>query len=75
MTPQSVLLINDMILPETEIPPYSSAMDLIMLSSCGSLERTKEQWERLLGEVGLGIKETMVYNYELFHGILVATTM
>jgi len=72
MTPRSVLLINEMILPTTEIPPFSTAMDLIMLSSCGSLERTEKQWKKLLGEVGLEIKKTMIYNYELFHGIIIA---
>ena len=73
MTPQSVLLINDMILPETEVPSYSTALDLIMLGSCGSLERTEQQWKKLLGEVGLEIKTVMVYNDELFHGILAVT--
>ena len=73
MTPQSVLLINDMILPETEIPSYATAMDLVMLGACGSLERTGEQWKDLLGEVGLEIKEAIVYDHELFHGIISAT--
>jgi demethylsterigmatocystin 6-O-methyltransferase len=73
MTPQSVLLINDMILPETEIPPFATALDLVMLGACGSLERTGEQWKNLLGDVGLEIKEAIVYDGELFHGIISAT--
>ena len=73
MTPQSVLLINDMILPETEIPSFATALDLVMLGACGSLERTGEQWKDLLGEVGLEIKEAIVYDHELFHGIISAT--
>lgn len=73
MTPHSVLLINDMILPETGCPPFSTALDLIMLSSCGSLERTEKQWNKLLEDVGLKIKTVMVYDDELFHGILAVT--
>jgi demethylsterigmatocystin 6-O-methyltransferase len=73
MTPQSVLLINDMILPETEIPPFATALDLVMLGACGSLERTGEQWKDLLGEVGLEINEAIVYDHDSFHGIISAT--
>ncbi|KAH8703677.1 S-adenosyl-L-methionine-dependent methyltransferase [Talaromyces proteolyticus] len=73
MTPRSVLLINDMILPETQIPPFATALDLVMLGACGSLERTGEQWKDLLKEVGLEIKEAIVYDHELFHGIISAT--
>ena len=73
MTPQSVLLINDMILPETNIPAYATALDLVMLGACGSLERTGKQWKDLLGDVGLEIKEAIVYDHETFHGITSAT--
>ena len=73
MTPQSVLLINDMILPETASSPYATALDLVMLGACGSLERTSTQWKALLGEVGLEIKEALIYDQESFHGISAAT--
>lgn len=73
MTHQSVLLINDMILPETEIPAFATALDLVMLGACGSLERTGKQWKELLEDVGLEIKDAIVYDQELFHGIISAT--
>ncbi|KAF4943243.1 hypothetical protein F66182_18785, partial [Fusarium sp. NRRL 66182] len=68
MTPQSVLLINDMILPETQIPAFATALDLVMLGACGSLERTGQQWNDLLADVGLVIQDANVYDHELFHG-------
>ncbi|OKL58381.1 hypothetical protein UA08_06069 [Talaromyces atroroseus] len=58
---------------ETGIPPYATALDLVMLGACGSLERTEEQWKDVLGEVGLEIKQAIVYDHELFHGIISAT--
>ena len=73
MTPQSVLLINDMILPETQIPAFATALDLVMLGACGSLERTGQQWNDLLADVGLVIQDANVYDHELFHGIISAT--
>ncbi|KAL9066412.1 MAG: hypothetical protein Q9157_007146 [Trypethelium eluteriae] len=67
---QSVLLINDMILPETEVPAHAAALDLVMLGGCGGRERTMKEWRDLLGDVGLVIKECIMYNRELCHGII-----
>lgn len=73
MTAQSVLLINDMILPEAEVPAFAASLDLVMLGACGSLERTLKEWKELLGDVGLMIKESILYNRELCHGIISVT--
>lgn len=73
MASQSILLINDMILPETGVPPFAAALDMVQLSAHGSLERTGKQWKNLIGEVGLKIKEMTVYDCELFHGIILVT--
>ncbi|KAL5376259.1 hypothetical protein DPSP01_010611 [Paraphaeosphaeria sporulosa] len=73
MAPHSVLLINDMILPDSGAPPFATALDLVMLGACGSLERTGQQWKELLGDVGLSINEAVVYDQESFHGLISAT--
>ena len=73
MAPHSVLLINDMILPDVGASPFTAAMDLVMLGACGSLERTEQQWKDLLGEVGLKIDEAVVYDEKSFHGLISAT--
>lgn len=72
MTPDSVLLINDMILPGIGASPFATALDLVMLGACGSLERTEEQWKGLLHEVGLKIDQAAVYDQESFHGLISA---
>ena len=73
MAPHSVLLINDMILPERGAPAFATALDLVMLGACGSLERTESQWKDLLGEVGLSINEAVVYDQQSFHGLISAS--
>lgn len=73
MMPQSVLLINDMILPERGAPAFATALDLVMLGACGSLERTEAQWKDLLGAVGLSINNAVVYDQASFHGLISAT--
>lgn len=73
MTAQSVILINDMILPETGVPSFSSTLDLVMLGACGSRERTMKEWTQILEEVGLVVKDSIVYDRDLCHGIIAAT--
>lgn len=73
MTAHSVILINDMILPETGVPSFSSTLDLVMLGACGSRERTMKEWTQILGEVGLVVKDSIVYDSNLCHGIIAAT--
>lgn len=72
MASDSVLLINDMILPESRVPAFAATLDLIMLGACGSRERTLKEVKKLLGEVGLAVKESAVYHSELCHGIISA---
>jgi hypothetical protein len=70
MTAESVLLINDMILPEAGVPAFAASLDLVMLGACGSRERTMKEWREILGDVGLVVKECIMYNRELCHGII-----
>ncbi|KAJ2990600.1 hypothetical protein NUW58_g2868 [Xylaria curta] len=72
MTEESVLLINDRILPDSEVPASAASMDLVMLSACGGRERTMEEWNDLLSSVGLLVKECIPYDPEQCHGIISA---
>ena len=73
MTAESKLLINDMILPEAGVPAFSASLDLVMLGACGSRERRTKDWQELLNNVGLVIKDCIIYNRELCHGLICAT--
>ncbi|KAI9702721.1 MAG: hypothetical protein M1820_006105 [Bogoriella megaspora] len=70
MTAPSVLLINDMILSETGVPPFAASLDLITLAAFGGRERTMTEWRDMLGEVGFVIKDCIVYDREGSHGII-----
>lgn len=48
MAEDSVLLINENTLPDTNVPRFNTSVDLIMLSMFSSLERTDKQWLSLL---------------------------
>ncbi|RYP42280.1 hypothetical protein DL767_000444 [Monosporascus sp. MG133] len=58
MGPTSRVLIGEMILPPTAVPgsdPFPFFMDLNMFME-GGIERSEEQWSKLLAEVGLEIE-------------------
>ena len=51
----SRLLIDEYVLPDMGADRRSSALDFFMLMVPQGIERTKRQWEALLGSVGLEI--------------------
>ncbi|KAH8744648.1 S-adenosyl-L-methionine-dependent methyltransferase [Hyaloscypha finlandica] len=52
MAPDSILLINETMLPESNVALSSAQADLTMMVSFASLERTKEQFAALLNDSG-----------------------
>ncbi|KAI1347859.1 S-adenosyl-L-methionine-dependent methyltransferase [Xylaria sp. FL0043] len=42
---ESVLLINDMILPDSEVPMFPDSLDILILCAFGSRERTMKEWQ------------------------------
>lgn len=62
MTKESVLLINEVVLPEKDITLYQAEMDQLMMVCYSSLERTESMYKELLE--GEGLKLTAVYKPE-----------
>lgn len=52
MGPDSLLLINEVLVPDTSRPLSSVVADLAMMSSYAALERTRAQFEALLNDTG-----------------------
>lgn len=52
MTPESLLLINEVLVPETNRSLSSVVADLAMMTSYAALERTQAQFEAVLNEAG-----------------------
>lgn len=70
MVPESRLLIDEAVPPETEADYLASAIDLTMLEAFGAVERTESQWRQLLKEVGLELVKTHVYNECIYESIV-----
>lgn len=64
MTSHSRLLINEMVLSDTNESLRRAEMDMLMLFLCNGMERTKLQWEELLGKVEPPLKIVGVWSVE-----------
>ncbi|GAW14649.1 hypothetical protein ANO14919_040520 [Xylariales sp. No.14919] len=73
MTAESVLLINDMVVPDSKVPAWAAFLDIMMMAFCGAQERTTKEWADLLGGAGLSVKECTVYDTEQCLSIISAT--
>lgn len=51
--PESQILIDDMVLPDSGVPWEAATIDLTMMASLGSRERTLKEWHALLDQAGL----------------------
>lgn len=70
MTADSVLLIDEMVLPETGVSAIAASIDLTMLSSLASAERTKGEWEELLKDIGLEMVKSYTYNERTYETVM-----
>lgn len=70
MGPESVLLIDEMILPETGIDPTAASIDMTMLTAVAGMERTEAQWREVLQDVSLELVETFIYSPLDYEGVM-----
>jgi demethylsterigmatocystin 6-O-methyltransferase len=64
MTPDSVLLIDDMVLPEVGAPWRATQLDMAMITCLAATERTESQWRDLFEESGMKIVKIVQYSEE-----------
>ena len=55
MSKDSMLLLNENWLPESDVPLYPAEIDMTMMALFSSLERTQKQWENLLESAGFKV--------------------
>ncbi|CAI7666386.1 unnamed protein product [Penicillium manginii] len=60
--PDSSILIDDMVLPNSGVHWHATQVDMTMMSSLASLERTTEQWHTLMEKAGLKIVGIHTYS-------------
>lgn len=76
---ESYILIDEVVLPDVNVPWAASVQDMSMGIQLAGKERTKQQWESLVARVGedkegnegLQIKNIKTYNLALCSSVLV----
>ncbi|TQS32606.1 hypothetical protein Golomagni_07074, partial [Golovinomyces magnicellulatus] len=70
MTQDSIMLLDEMVLPEKGVNAYASAMDLTMMGAFAAMERTEAQWRTIIEDVGLKLVMTYVYNRASYESVM-----
>jgi demethylsterigmatocystin 6-O-methyltransferase len=70
MSKESVILIDDMVLPNSRVHWQATQLDLTLMASLASIERTKAQWQALLDRAGLKIINIYTYTLSLQDSII-----
>lgn len=70
MGPESIILLDEWVLPETGVSAYASAMDLTMMAAFAAMERTEAQWRQLFDDVGLNLIKSYPYNPENYESVM-----
>ncbi|KAI1414908.1 S-adenosyl-L-methionine-dependent methyltransferase [Hypoxylon sp. FL1857] len=72
MAPDSILIIDEMIIPNRGASPRSTSQDMTMMATLASAERTERQWDTLLDRAGLVVLQKTAYNTATGESIIVA---
>lgn len=69
MGKDSVLLIDEMLLPQSKVHWHATQIDLTMMTALASIERTHDHWATLLDSVGLKMLESYVYTPSVYENV------
>ncbi|KAF2712665.1 methyltransferase B [Pleomassaria siparia CBS 279.74] len=72
MGPESRLVIDEVVLPNSNIPWPAAYMDLTMMSCLGGIERTRAEYEALLDQAGLKMMDVKQYDAKMQSVIIAA---
>ena len=70
MGPDSVILLDEMVLPDENVHWQSAEIDMTMMAALASIERTKTMWADLLDSVGLKIEKILTYTPSLSESVM-----
>jgi len=62
LSPDSAILVDEMVLPNTGAHKQAAHLDIALMSTLAAMERSERQWHTLFDAAGLQIKE--IYTYE-----------
>jgi hypothetical protein len=75
MAEDSLLLIDEMVIPTKGAHRIAMQLDMTMYSNLASEERTEKRWKELLDAAGFKIEQVYTYQDELRDSIIVATAL
>ncbi|GAP91478.1 putative O-methyl transferase B [Rosellinia necatrix] len=67
---ESVLLIDEMVLPEVGASYVAASLDMTMLSAFAGMERTEKQWRETFEQVGLELVHTYTYYSQSYESVM-----
>ncbi|KAJ8062109.1 hypothetical protein OCU04_008670 [Sclerotinia nivalis] len=70
MAPDSILLIDEMILPDKGVNANAAAIDMTMMTALAAMERTEAQWGETLKDAGLEIVRVYTYNPLYYESVM-----
>jgi demethylsterigmatocystin 6-O-methyltransferase len=70
MTPDSRILIDEMVIPDTGCHRDSANLDVVMMTLFGATERTRGQWVKIFERAGLVLKRVFPYGTHMGESIL-----
>ena len=68
--PNSVILIDEMILPDTGAHFHAAQLDIMMMIILGAVERTEKDFQKLLHDSGLKLSKIWVYDESIRRAIV-----
>lgn len=71
MSKESHILIDEVVLPDVNAHWHAAMQDIAMGMLLGGKERSRGQWENLVGQAGLKITALHTYDMSLYHSIIV----
>ena len=72
MGQDSIIIIDDMVVPDSGAHWHAAQQDLTMMSTLASMERSTKQWRSLLKEAGLKIQAMIPYTDQTRDSVIVA---
>ncbi|KAL9637563.1 MAG: hypothetical protein Q9204_001823, partial [Flavoplaca sp. TL-2023a] len=70
MDTESVLLLDDKVVPDIGASMTASALDLSMMCLFASMERTEKQWRALVESVGMRVDGLWTYTEDVRDSVL-----
>lgn len=71
LSSDSLLVIDEIIIPNRGVHPRATELDMTMMTSLASIERTERQWDALLERAGLKVLQKSTYNSSTGESIIV----